>query len=337
MKPWGQLEWLISKTPRTAVRRVLIGCVGAEERSTAIPRALCAGGAVAAHLFVVHDPPSRFTARIVAKTSQHVQSLVGHAIDGVSPLSEHQLFASDDDIASILASSADASPTELWIDITAMPKRFFFLLVKLALRAEWVTSLFVTYAQPAPGRYTPEHLSEDPDMPQPLPGFGPVAATSDRLVVSIGFEPLGLAQVLGEYRDKKRDVIFLVPFPPGQPYSRRVWETIRSVGFPGEHKVRRVPALDAFGTVRTLSAVVPNSATGGVALAPYGPKPMSLGMCAYAALFDAPVYYTQPRVYHPDYTLGAGSLWAYCLKLSDRITILPPNSGHPETLHELPS
>jgi hypothetical protein len=233
------------------------------------------------------------------------------------------LFALDEEIAGIFSSiGSESEPTELWLDITSMPKRFFFLLVKLAFGSCWVSSLFVTYTQPAPGRYTREHLSEDPEIPQPLPGFGPLAEETDRLVVAIGFEPLGLAQLLGDYREKKREIFFLVPFPPGQPYSRRVWDTIRNVGFPGEKRLRRIPALDMFATVETIGGLIPQAAANRVALAPYGPKPISLGMCVYAIRTGAAVFYTQPRVYHPDYTVGIGSTWAYCLRLLGRDTLL---------------
>jgi len=320
MRPWGSLEWVIAKTPRAGSRRTLIGCIGFEERSTAVPRLMYGHGVRDINLFTVTDPPSRYSARIAEKIATNTETLWEAKVCDTRPISTLSLFALDEEIAAIAQPVRDGTETELWLDITSMPKRFFFLLVKLALNTPSVSSLFVTYSQPAPGRYTREHLAEDPEMPQPLPGFGPLASDLDRLVVAVGFEPLGLSQLLGDYRDRKRDIYFIVPFPPGQPYSRRVWSTIHNIGFPGDHRVRRVPALDTFGCVDVLTTLTSEADHGNVALAPYGPKPISLGMCVYAARTGAAVFYTQPRVYHPDYTVGIGKTWAYCLRLAGRDT-----------------
>jgi hypothetical protein len=328
MKPWGPLEWILAKTPRFEARQVLLACVGAEDRSVEVPRFLRGRGFENIKLFKVNDPPSRYLIRLREKTELNMRILTENGITDDDDVQSVPLFASDEEIAALLRSATGGEgPVELWLDITSMPKRFFFLLVKLALVTSSITSIFVTYAQPAPGRYTREHLSEDPEIPQPLPGFGPSTDETDRLIVAVGFEPLGLSQLLGDYREKKREIFFLVPFPPGQPYSRRVWETIRNIGFPGENRLRRIPALDAFATIETVRSLVGPDEGRRLAFAPYGPKPMSLGMCVYAATTGAAVFYTQPRVYHPDYTVGVGSTWAYCLRLLGRDTCRPADSN----------
>ena len=59
-------------------------------------------------------------------------------------------------------------------------------------------------------------------------------------------------------------------------------------------------------------------------MAPYGPKPISLAMCIYAIKHKAPVYYTQPRAYHPEYSTGVSKvnsqpeIYAYCLRLEGK-------------------
>ena len=50
------------------------------------------------------------------------------------------------------------------------------------------------------------------------------------------------------------------------------------------------------------------------ALAPYGRKAYIAVNVPYAIKFGSPVFYTQPRIYHPDYTIGIGSSWGYSLK-----------------------
>jgi hypothetical protein len=330
MMPWGPLDWLLAKTTRSPGRKLLLSCVGPEDRCLEVPLKLVPTVIPECSAFAVRDPDSRFTARIGDKTESHRRTLVENGAIADAALPTVDLFALDDDIEALLINSIGGnSGVELWLDVTSMPKRFFFLLTKLALRSSQVSTLYVTYAQPAPGRYTFEHLAEDPEIPQPLPGFGPSVAEPEKLVVGIGFESLGLAQLLGEYRDRRREVIYLLPFPPGQPYSRRVWDTVHNIGFPGEHRLRRVPALDVFGTVRQL--VADTTDAGGqliaAALAPYGPKPVSLGMCLYAIYSNAPCFYTQPRMYHPDYTTGRGPAWAYRLRSNGIDTVRLPFAG----------
>lgn len=66
------------------------------------------------------------------------------------------------------------------------------------------------------------------------------------------------------------------------------------------------------------------------ALAPFGPKTVSLAMCLFAIAADrarrgaVPVYYTQPRRYAIDYTTGikevkgVPDIKAYCVRHSGR-------------------
>jgi hypothetical protein len=285
-----------------------------------------ARGATSIRLLDIKDPPSRYSDRIETKKQAYrallrEKGLQADSIQELPLLVSAQWIA--DCLDGFLPSPTFATPIELWLDMSCLPKRFFFLLIKLALGHRAIETLIVTYTQPAPGRYTDEHLAEDPEDVSPLPGFGPLKEDPNAVIVSLGFEPLGLPQFLGEYRDRRRRIVFLLPFPPGQPYSRRVWQSIFAVGGEAEGpNVRRLPAIDAFNTYGELCRLFDpgleqiNGAP--PALAPYGPKPMSLGMCLYAIQTGSPVFYTQPRRYHPDYTLGIGSSWGYCLKLGNR-------------------
>jgi hypothetical protein len=302
----------------------VLGALSSEERCTAVPSIAARHSPERVKLLKIADPPSRYSSRITEKTEQNyraLHSVLGEILD--DPV-EHFLFDNDELIASALGFlDSCTSPRSLWLDVTCLPKRFFFLLVKLALRDPRIRDLLVTYTQPAPGRYTDEHLAEDPGDAQPLPGFGLVGGDPDELIIAVGFESLGLPQLLGEYRDKRR--LVLVPFPPGQPYSRRIWQTIMNVGHPGDANLKRVPALDVFDALGIMMEdTSPDISLGRPpALAPYGPKPISLAMCLYAVRFGSPVFYTQPRVYHPDYTIGVGSSWAYSLKRDGKGAWLP--------------
>lgn len=323
MLPWGPLEWLLSKLPLTGHSLKVLTCLSPEDRCRAIALIASQRGASSIQFLKIQDPSSRFSQKIEEKVHVNYDQLVASNI-GPLDIQTLGLFAADEEIAlslkRYLTISSDSAPLELWIDITCMPKRFFFLLVKLALDENLVQTLVVTYTQPSPGRYTDEHLAEDPEDVQPLPGFGPNTEDPDTVVVAVGFESLGLPQFLGEYRDKRRDIYLLLPFPPGQPYSRRIWSCINNVGDSGiGPNIKRVPSIDAFEAYHQLASICNphtlRTKERPPALAPYGPKPVSLGMCLYAIQTGAPVFYTQPRVYHPDYTIGIGKSWGYCLKL----------------------
>lgn len=325
MLPWGPIEWVLRKLRAESLPRQLIACVAFEDRCVAVPQIALAAGVRNIGVLCIKDPPSRYTPRITDKTARNRAQLDGLGL-AADPF-ELELLASGQTTADALdrfLPLGEAQPVELWIDISCMPKRVFFLLIKLALQRPRVRTLIVTYTLSEPGQYPESHLAEDPDEVRPLPGFGPQTGEEpDTVVATVGFESLGLPQFLDEYRDLKRQIVFLLPFAPGQPYSRRTWASVMAIG--GESEVgdiRRIVAVDAFGTYEAVCSVRhPSEARRRpLALAPYGPKPMSLGICLYALRTGSAVFYTQPRTYHPDYSTGIGESFAYCLRLNGRDT-----------------
>ena len=308
---WGELAWLWARLPQPPDVRFL-GALSAEERCIAVfsqaPRM------TRAILINVEDPPSPYTARIQEKIRGHRQQL--DQLNSEFVVESTSLFSTDEEIANLLDKSLEGGDNvALWLDISSLPKRFFFLLAKLALDSSRVDTLVVTYTQPGPAGYSREPLAEDPDDVRPLPGFAP-GAESSILCVAVGFESLGLPRFIGEYRDRRREVFVIVPFPPGQPYSERIWRSVQRLNLSSAATIRRVSATEAYSTFHLLCELVPPDPKRPVALAPYGPKPISLGMAMYAMKSSSPVFYTQPRVYHPDYTVGVGRSWGYCLKLN---------------------
>lgn len=331
LDPWGPLDWLVGKDPQLSQNVLCLGTLSSEERSLAVPIVASPIANSEIRLLRIDDPPSRHTAAIEAALNEHRNTLAARNVTytevGVN------LLATDQEIADAFGSAVAASPHRplcMWLDISSMPKRYFFLVVKLALASNDVGTLTVTYTQPVPGGYIDAHLAEDPDDLRPLPGYTSIVEPST-LVVAVGFESLGLPQFLNEYRDKHRRIVVFIPFPPGQPYAQRIWQTVQRLGLRtlGPDS-RRVAALDAFETARQLGAVLAaeqaratQPETVSLALAPYGPKPVSLGMCLFAIQRDAPVFYTQPKSYHPAYTIGTGRSWAYLVKLGgNRLNLL---------------
>ena len=320
MKPWGPLDWLLGKL--YVSNFVVVGCLAAEERSVTVPIALHEKGARRTSLLNIDDGEPVYAKEIAAKIGANRKELSEIAVAWEEDI---HLLARDEDIATafeLLVGDGEGG-LSLILDISCIPKRFFFLMVKLAMMETRIDNVIVTYTQAGSSGYTAGHLADNPDDVRPIPGYAPGRGAPSTLIVGVGFESLGLPELVEEYRHNKRHVEVLVPFPPGQPYSRRIWQTVQKLGIGAEeNRVHRVNALDAFGTYERIVNLVGEPREGTVAaLAPYGPKPVSLGMCLYAVKHDAPVLYTQPRVYHPDYTLGAGDAWGYCLKYAGEWTL----------------
>jgi hypothetical protein len=322
--PWGPIDWLVTVGGAAVTENVLcLGSLSFEERSVAVPIFLSQRGAAQIHLLKINDPSSRHTTKIEQEIVARRATLLASGVRFAETTCD--LLATDEEIAQVFrtaVATARRQPTCLWLDISSMPKRYFFLMVKLALLDARVETLITTYTQPTPAGYVDAHLAEDPDDLRPLPGYASIVDPTT-LVIAVGFESLGLPQFLSEYRDKSRRIIVFIPFPPGQPYAQRIWQAVQRLGLKTVGPdARRVAALDAFETARQLEAVLAaeqaraGAATAvSLALAPYGPKPMSLGMCLFAINRDAPVFYTQPKSYHPHYTSGIGQSWGYLLKL----------------------
>ena len=147
----------------------------------------------------------------------------------------------------------------------------------------------------------------------------------DLLVIGVGFEPLGLVERV-ETSESGRELRFLMPFPAPVAAFHRSWDLLRRLQ---EHQpaqtfqVYRVDVRDASDAFDRLVSLTEDG-TRRADLAPFGPKPMSLGMCIYAALTDSQVFYTQPTVYHPDYSTdvsirdGERETYTYCIRINGK-------------------
>lgn len=118
----------------------------------------------------------------------------------------------------------------------------------------------------------------------------------------------------------------LIPFP-AEPWSsvRRSWESARSIeeslqvskedGAGGRTPTyRRVGALDASSAFDVLLGLTSRGKEA-AALAPLGPKPISLAFCLLASQSDKhPIYYAQPKAYAVNYSEGYEQTYAYWVK-----------------------
>jgi hypothetical protein len=218
------------------------------------------------------------------------------------------LLANYGEIVSALRAVSGLKRRRVILDVTCMPKRFFFAAIRLLLRDDAVSDLVVTYAK-ASG-YTDEALHEDAGSAVHLPGFGPGLGgeAPDRVrVVGLGFDTPGLLQVLEVDEVSKNEFLFPVPSPP--PYFARNWDFLRHATHglvPDSTTVTRVSSTDVSGVFDELKACTAGGTVTSV-LAPYGPKPVSIAMCLFAIACGsdlASVVYTQPRYYDAVYSTG---------------------------------
>lgn len=318
-RPWGELDWLLPKISEE--RWDLCGCISTEDRSTLALEVLTKLRRLDNNAFLkVWDPPSEFSGKIkdrLAFIEKEYLKLVGTRHN----VHERYLLCANSDIVSFINSFLDRNAPNVVIDISCLPKRFFFPFLKIALNDENVRNLVVTYSTAL--SYA-DKLSEDPEPWEHLPLFGPIdypEPTPKHAIIGIGFIPFGLSKLL---KDKYSSipVTFFFPFPPGPPFYQRSWEFLRNIedkySFKPEDNLVRVNSVDVSDVYNHIKSIT-NEGNEPAIFAPYGPKPISIGIAIYSALSKSPVYYTQPKKYSPEYSSGKGSVFAYLLKKEGNI------------------
>lgn len=218
--------------------------------------------------------------------------------------------------------------TSFCLDISSLPKRFFFQAIKATLAAPNVRDFLILYSQPQ--KYANGPLSGNPGGWETITGFGcedpdNQSDAAAHLIAGAGFAVDGLhAHLAGRAGGVSVDV--LIPFPAQQWHLvRRSWESARAIeealdanqdkGLstvkPSFHQVGAMDTSSAFDKLLTLTRNAQTPAT----LAPLGPKPLSAAMCILASQSDRyPIYYAQPKTYAVNYSEGSETTYAYWIK-----------------------
>lgn len=318
--PWGNLSD-IANTYLGNGDFTILGCLSSEVRCCIVSEQLSSRhNCLAVELIEIIDPPDAFpnySIEIRNKVEENRRRLNENGINFKSAVTE--LLATEDTLLDILDNSETLkiSPTTI-LDITSLPKRYFCFFIKRMLLLEAFQNVVVTYTQTSTDGYTHGHLAEDPMSCDHLPGYaGLLPPKGNTLVISVGFESLSIRSLLEVYSDKRRDMKILFPFPPNGRSIKRGWNTLRQIASGNPKNINRdnlvvVAAWDTEEIYQTLVRWSQNSE--GLTLAPFGPKPHSLGMALFAIKNDAGIYYTQPKSYNPDYSTGYGISWAYVIK-----------------------
>lgn len=330
--PWGRVAWLLDRLSWPDC--TIVGAIAPEERCTACYLDIAASGRPQTEFFFsIHDPVEMVDTSAGELREQHVMVL--SSAKGGDLLVHDSLLLVDDDYIYDAAGQVSQLGERVFLDVSCMPKRYFFPLIRVLLEAGDVRDLVIGYAEP--DAYGTGDLIGDPITGAPLPGFG--ASYPDRdsqlLVIGAGFQTPGFENLLDVYQSPGMRSVVLIPFPADAPRHNRIWQFSRSleVSIPSDDiEYMAVPVHDLGLMYLKLSQLLDNGRRPATLL-PYGPKPMSVAMCLACLSIDPvdrpEVIYAQPRWYSPTYSTGirrvGGESVTHCwpLKIAGR-----PTYGH---------
>jgi hypothetical protein len=299
-RPWGPINWALSLSSNKQWN--FVGAFGTEERSLCSWEQMRQKATVVSELFAqIFDVDSeKYREHTKIAFEARIEEFISKGGDVTNILS----FGLMDEWFRIseFARKAENKGSSIVLDITSLPKRFFFPILKTMVNSTKVRNLLVTYTSPA--SYVEGELYEDIEPWRTLPEFGGTRNKPDLWVVSVGFLVESLRQYVGGSPEEKMKI--LIPFPSALAVLRRTWLSVANLEqghSDGRFDKYRVETLDmsaAFDRICSLAGNPPKH----LAFAPFGPKPTSAAMCIYALQRESSVHYPQPTVYHPEYTKG---------------------------------
>jgi len=332
--PWGELAWLLLRLE--VEEWAFFGCIAHEERWLSAWRSGSGRRLTPTFVRIFDADPLSATEE---KESLDRQTVLAKAA-GVPEdrVFDAGLLATIDQIEKILETATEGVKSVI-VDITSLPKRWFFVIARL-LKETDIDNIVFTYSL---GDKYADVLSSNPEIVRALPTFTSMDRRSicDVAFVGIGYHGQSVLNLFDFERPKS--VAMLFPFPPGPPGISRNWkfvqkleraikpqtvpdgEVSRGTGISHVH----LAALDLpqnFAALRKLTADGAKTSL----IAPYGPKPVSLAMCLFALAAqkagkpEVPAYYSQPTRYSLDYTVGtkksggASTVYGYPLRLRGR-------------------
>lgn len=329
-RPWGLLPWLLSKLPRN--QWWLLGAIATGDRCLAAWKTINSLGQCAENLMLqINDIRSPYwgdepQCRVDERKKEFIAS--GGREDNICICDIRDNLS---EINQIIDKPFFENGKNLIIDISCLPKKFFFPILRRIIDKSEAETIIATYTRPE--RYdTSKPLSRDPGPWKALPGFHEVYPPSrdirQMLVAALGYEPLGLPQIIKEGEFSPDRIRLLFPFPASPAGYLKNWEFVRNIDSESGsyyHRPIRVNGYDLSSTFDCILYITNNGEEFSV-LAPYGTKPMSLAMCLFYIYNSekTSVYYTQPNSYNPLYSTGVKHVngvpetYGYCIRLNNQ-------------------
>src|SRR5258708_6660174 len=220
-RPWGLLGWALALSDNR--KWLFIGALGTEVRSLAAWRGVRALGAEAEHrILEILDMPSRFTVEAeMLLADRWVEFGTG---GGREDWTHRKLGLLDEfhRIDSLARTFASAGP-HVMLDITSLPKRYFFPILRRLYLEPNVRDLIVTYTLPEQYAQDGRPLSEGAGSWTHIPGFLPAASgESELLIAGAGFATQNL-QAHVRSITRHESIKLLIPFPAPLDAVHRSW------------------------------------------------------------------------------------------------------------------
>ena len=336
LRPFGPLDWILSRLPEIQFWS-LVGTISTEDRCLSVLRELGESRSIFLANFLRIEPDARknnprFRQPFIRKLDANHKKAASAINQGQLSVRTGGILCREESLIELCKATLAACHENLVIDISAMPKRYFFPMLTLALESSRFSNVVVTYTTPE--RYG-DSLAEDPLPWNAFPMYGatpPRGETEVKLLIGVGYQPLKLEEILEGFRRRVSNVELLLPFPSVHPGYLRNWEFILQVrqvlpGLPTS-AIKRVATTN---TPLAFDRVVAMSNRGKIhsVLAPFGPKPISLAMCLFGIAcrqkgVPVEIGYTQPQVYSDSYSSGVATANgrpvtnAFCVRLGGR-------------------
>lgn len=309
-RPSGLIDWLLSKLPNH--QWGFWGCIGTEERSLAAWQSLSQRGLIGLlHMERISDQPSkRHASQIKQNLEARTTTFQAEGGDVSKVIDHHLTETTHAQIVSAIDEFLDSAGESVVLDVTSLPKRFFFPALKRVIQRRTVKNILITYTLPE-HYVNDEKLAENHNDWAPLPLFSGdyKAPNPEMYVVGIGFEELGLLDQLKQ-EERGMAIKLLFPFPAPPAAFRRSWSLVHKIEHNRREGAAQIYQVNAREISDSFDRIVALTDGGNLraVLAPFGPKPISIAMCLFATLTESAVYYTQPTVYHPNYSMGVGTI-----------------------------
>lgn len=312
LRPWGKPKWLLQMAALRDEQWFLIGALSTQDRCLSMLRHSTHSFNLGHAAFLeISEQQSKFQAQSEARREANRLLWLAHTVGHSSELLKYELLEPVRRLQKQVSQwTAGPFRKSIILDVSCLPERFFFPMLRWLLASDEVENLIVTCMSPE--RYTEEDLAYDPDDWAHIQTFGPssddIEKIIKRVVVGAGFLPFGLPEWLKkDYNESGIQVSMLFPFPAPPANIKRSWEFVRQIEvglrLRDERQLARVDVNDLSGCFDRIDSITRNGSIGTV-FAPYGPKAHSIAMCLQAIKMDAQVLYTQPTYYHPEYTTG---------------------------------